>query len=267
MSDTYQVVALNGSPHEGMGNTSQLLAMLKESLAQEGLALREIFLSQHYLEYCTGCAMCLDKGDCWIRDDYKGLMKQVLEADAFILASPVYFLAVTAQLKTFIDRSLGYGHRPRGTWKPGLVVCCSAGYGATQVAQYMSQILRAFGAFSVGELTAIGVGPGSFLGREAVEARAVDLARDLAQSVKQGRRYPATDVDLAYWHFMGNLIKDHKDFMKADHEHWEKHNLYDSFENYVGQTRSQAAFSPEIYEHWLKSLMARQKAKQEANKA
>ncbi len=264
MADTYKVVALNGSPHEGMGNTSQLLAMLKEPLAQEGLALTEIFVSQHHIEYCTGCAMCLDKGSCWIRDDYKGLIKQVLEADAVILASPVYFFSITAQLKTFIDRSLGYGHRPRGDWKPGLVVCCSAGFGATPVTQYMGQVLRVFGAFPVGDLTAIGVGPGSFVGREAVVARAGDLARDLARAVKEGRRYPATDMDLAFWHFMGNLIKEHQDFMKADHEHWEKLGLYDSFDKYVGQTRSQVTFSPELHEQWLKSMMARQQAKTES---
>jgi len=122
-------------------------------------------------------------------------------------------------------------------------------------------VLRAFGAFSVGELTAIGVGPGNFVGREAVAARAGELARDLARAVKEGRRYPATDMDLAFWHFMGNLIKEHKNFMKADHEHWEKLGLYDSFENYVGQARSQVPFAPELHEQWLKSVMARRQAK------
>jgi multimeric flavodoxin WrbA len=238
MTEPYRVVAVNGSPHEGFGNTSQMLAMLGENLSLEGLELEEIFLSQHQIGFCTGCATCLETGGCWLRDDYKSVVRSVLEADAVILASPVYFFNVTAQMKTFLDRSLGYGHRPRRDWKPGLALSVSAGHGETWVADYLGQVLRAFGAFPVGKFTAIAVGPGEFLGREAVEARAADLARDLALAVREGRRYPPTDQDLGYWQFMSDLIKENRDFMVADYEHWQELGLFKSFEAYVGQTRS-----------------------------
>ncbi len=58
MTEPYRVVAINGSPHEGFGNTSQMLAMLGENLSREGLELEEIFLSQHQIGFCTGCATC-----------------------------------------------------------------------------------------------------------------------------------------------------------------------------------------------------------------
>jgi multimeric flavodoxin WrbA/putative sterol carrier protein len=255
MSDRNKVVALNGSPHEGFGNTSQMIAMLGENLRKEGFDLEEIFLSRQHIEYCTGCGVCLEKGGCWIRDDYKAVAKKVLEADAVILASPVYFLHVTAQMKTFLDRSLGYGHRPRGSWKPGLAVSVSAGMGETGVAQYLGGVLKVFGAFPVGHFTALATGPGGFLGREAVEARAADWARDLVRAVKEDRRYPATDQELFYWLFMGNLIKEHREFMKADDEHWQKLGLYESFEAYVGQTRAQIERTEESREAWIKTLM------------
>ncbi len=241
MTEHYHVVAINGSPHEGFGNTSQMLAMLGENLSREGLELEEIFLSQYQIGFCTGCATCLETGACWVRDDYKSVVRQVLEADAVILASPVYINNITAQMKTFLDRSLGYGHRPRSTWKPGLALSVSAGHGETWAADYLGQVLRLFGAFPVGKFTAIAVSPGEFLGRETVEARAADLARDLARAVKEGRRYPATDQDLLYWQFMSSLIKQNRDFMVADYEHWQEQGLFKSFEAYVGQTRSQAA--------------------------
>jgi multimeric flavodoxin WrbA/putative sterol carrier protein len=259
MSEKYKAVALNGSPHEGFGNTSQMLAMLREHLAGEGFGLEEIFLSQQHIEYCTGCAVCLEKGACWIRDDHKGVVKKLLDADAVILASPVYFRQVTAQMKTFLDRSLGYGHRPRGTWKPGLAVSVSAGWGETDVAHYLAHALRVYGAFAVGELTAISVGPGGFWGKEAVQARASDLARDLARAVKEGRRYPPTDQDLDFWHFIGGLVRENRDFMKADYEHWMKLGILDSFEAFVGQRRAPVTRKPEMREAWLKGLMARQR--------
>jgi multimeric flavodoxin WrbA/putative sterol carrier protein len=238
MTEEYRVVAVNGSPHEGFGNTSQMLAMLRENLAPEGLALEEILLSQYQIGFCTGCATCLETGSCWVRDDYNSVVRNVLEADAVILASPVYFFNVTAQMKTFLDRSLGYAHRPRGDWKPGLTLSVSAGHGESWVADYLGRVIRAFGAFPVGKFTAIAVGPGEFLGKPAVAARAADLARDLAQAVKEGRRYPATDHDLAYWQFMSSLIKQNRDLMAADYEHWQSLGLFRSFETYVSQTRS-----------------------------
>jgi multimeric flavodoxin WrbA/putative sterol carrier protein len=259
MSRNHRVVALNGSPHEGFGNTSQMLAMLGDALAQEGFDLEEICLSQHHIEYCVGCGLCLEQGACWIRDDHKNLMNKLLKADAVILASPVYFRNVTGQMKTFLDRSLGYGHRPRDTWKPGLAVSVSAGWGETPVAQYLSQVLRVFGAFAVGQLTAIAVGPGGFLGREAVAARAADLALYLARAVREGRRFPATDQDLDYWNFMGGLVRENREFMKADYEHWQKLRLMESFESYMGQGRAVPTRDPEIRKAWLKGLMDRPK--------
>jgi multimeric flavodoxin WrbA/putative sterol carrier protein len=261
VSAVYQVAVVNGSPHVGFGNTSQMVAMLKANLEPEGFGLEEIFLSLHDIKPCAGCALCLEKGACWIQDDYKNLVQRVLAADAVILASPVYFLNVTAQMKTFLDRSLGYGHRPRGTWKPGLSISVSAGFGETWVAGYLSRLLPVYGAFSVGQFTAIAVGSGAFLGQDAVAARAQDLARDLVRAVREGRRYPATDQDLHYWHFMGNLIQEHQGLMQADLEHWQKLGLFDSFEAYVGQKRSPSQGSPEMRQAWLKSLMAEQRAK------
>lgn len=255
MPESYRVVAVNGSPHEGIGNTSQMIAMLRRNLTEAGFEVDEVFLSRHKIQYCTGCGMCLDKGACWIKDDYKALAARVLAADAVILASPVYVFNVTAQMKTFLDRSLGFGHRPRESWKPGLAVSVSAGYSETWAAQYLGNTLRIFGAFPVGQLTAIAVGPGEFLGKEAVEARAADLARDLVRAVTEKRRYPATDADLIFWRFMGWLVKENKGLMGADHQHWEAMDLYDSFERYVGQTRAVSPWAdPALRKSWFKSL-------------
>ncbi len=252
-----KVVAINGSPHEGVGNTSLMIGMLEEHLNKEGFELEHIMLSRHLINYCTGCALCLEKGTCWIKDDHKALAAKVLDADALILASPVYFHHVTAQMKTFLDRSLSFGHKPRPTWKPGLAVSVSAGWGETDTARYLGGVLRAFGAFNVGELTSIAVGPGEFIGKEAVEARAKDLARDLVLAVREGRRYPATCDDLEFWQFMGKLVHDHPELMKSDHEHWKEHGLYESFEAYVGQTQSTGTRTPEMRRAWLKDLMKR----------
>jgi len=258
MSEKRKVVAINGSPHEGVSNISQMLAMLGKTFEEEGFELEEIFLNRQQIEYCTGCAVCLEKGSCWIKDDHKKVMQQVLDADAVILASPVYFYHVTAQMKTFLDRSLGYGHRPLRTWKPGLSVSVAAAFGEVSVAEYLGRLLHVYGAFQLGQLTALAAGPGQFIGKELVEARAADLAHDVARAVREGRRYPATEHNLFYWRLIGGLVQDNKEFMKADHKYWQEQGLYESFEAFVRQTRSPAVASPETRNAWIKDLMRRQ---------
>jgi multimeric flavodoxin WrbA/putative sterol carrier protein len=256
------IVAVNGSPHGAIGNTSRLIEMLRETLADEGFELEEIRLAGKQIAYCIGCGFCMEKGRCWIDDDHREITEKLLSADGIVLASPVYFLHVTAQMKTFIDRSLGFGHKPRTTWKPGLAVSISAGLGESGVAEYLGFILRTFGAFSVGTLTALAIAPGQFLGLEAVQARAGDLARDLARAIREKRRYPATEKDLRYYQFMGDLVRSVGDsVMKDDFAHWQKHGLYAGFEAYVKQTWAPPYDDGGARESWIQEKIAEQKAR------
>ena len=262
------IVAVNGSPHAGIGNTSSMIEMLRPTLAAAGFDLEVIDLAGKNIEYCTGCAFCMEKGRCWIDDDHRQIVEKVLAADGVILASPVYFMNVTGQMKTFLDRSLAFGHKPRPTWKPGLAISVSAGMGETDTANYLAFLLRTFGAFSVGTLTAMATHPGGFLGKEAVEARAADLAGDLARAIKEKRRYPATDRDLRFYHFMGNLVKSQRDMlMKHDYKHWQQYGFYESFEKYIQQETAQVPFDGKMREAWIKEMIEEQKAKKKGKSA
>ncbi len=258
MDTTPVVVAVNGSPHLGAGNTGLMLAMVGEELQRLGLRLEIVHLADHRIEYCVGCGHCLERGRCWIPDDHAAVVQRLLAADAVVLASPVYFFHVTAQMKTFLDRSLAFGHKPRPTWKPGLAVSVSAGSGETSVATYLEGMLRVYGAFPVGSLTSLATVPGGFMGREAVEARAVDLARDLARAVRERRRYPPTETDLRYYNFMSALVRDNRDtVMKDDFDHWQRLGLNSGFEAYVQQLRTVTApADPAVREAWMKEMRA-----------
>ncbi len=267
MSNQLKVVAVNGSPHAGIGNTSIMIQMMKPVFASEGIDLEEICLAEKRIEYCVGCGVCMEKGRCWRQDDHGEIVAKLLAADGVVLASPVYFKHVTAQMKAFIDRSLAYGHKPRTTWKPGMAISVSAGMAETATANYLAGTLRAYGAFSVGTLTAIAVDPGSFIGIDAVEARAKDLAHDLSRAIKEKRRYPVSDSDLFYYLFMGDLVRRQKDFMRDDFKHWEESGLYNGFEAYVGQTFASRHNDPEMRKEWIRGLIAEDvaKAKGKAN--
>jgi multimeric flavodoxin WrbA len=267
MSENPTIVAVNGSPHAGVGNTSMMIEMLRGPLSKEEFNLEIINLCEKEIDYCYGCAFCMEKGKCWIDDDHRSIVNKLLSADGIILGSPVYFLHVTAQMKTFLDRSLAYGHKPQSAWKPGIAVCVSAGLGETQTADYLAGVLRVYGAFAVGKLTAMATRPGEFVGRQTVEARAQDLARDLARAIKEKRRRPASDMDLRFYQFMGDLVKNHKDtVMKHDYKHWQARGLFDGFEKYIQQTTHKPQYNPEARDAWIKGLVAQHKKKKNGKK-
>ena len=259
MSSNPFIAAVSGSPHAGIGNTDLMIEMMRPVLEEQGFSLELINVSQKNIHYCVGCGLCLEKGKCWQNDDHKEIVDKLLAADGIILGSPVYFKHVTAQMKTFIDRSLAFGHKPRGTWKPGAAISVSAGMGETDTADYLGSLLRVFGGWCVGHLTAIATSPGGFLGKELVEQRAAELALELAEAIKGQKRRPATDRDMYFWMFMGKLVRDKKDFMVDDYRHWQEVGVMDSFEKYVGQTQSESAYDPATRKAWLQSMIAQQK--------
>lgn len=95
-------LGLSGSPRQG--NTAALLSRLLEGAASCGAKVKSIELAGLDIKPCTHCDLCLESGECVINDDMQGLYKELETADVIILASPIYFMTVSAQTKLFIDR-------------------------------------------------------------------------------------------------------------------------------------------------------------------
>lgn len=46
------------------------------------------------------------EGQCAFKDDMAELLQKMIDADILVLASPVYFYSIDAQLKAVIDRTV-----------------------------------------------------------------------------------------------------------------------------------------------------------------
>ena len=94
------VLYVSGSPRK-KSNTDHLL---KEALAVTGGEL--IKVSDYRVEPCRSCWACLKAGECAVDDDMRQrLMPMLLEVDAIVLGTSVFFNNVSAQLKAFMDRT------------------------------------------------------------------------------------------------------------------------------------------------------------------
>lgn len=56
--------------------------------------------------FCRACDGCMrNGGTCIFKDDMAGILDLYQKADVLVLATPVYFYGITAQMKIFIDRT------------------------------------------------------------------------------------------------------------------------------------------------------------------
>ena len=76
--------------------------------AQEsGNQAEKIFLRSKKIAPCNACYFCKNSGGrCAIPDDMTQILDKMQAADVIVMASPVYFYSIDAQMKAVIDRSV-----------------------------------------------------------------------------------------------------------------------------------------------------------------
>ncbi|HOF38592.1 MAG TPA: flavodoxin family protein [Candidatus Hydrogenedentes bacterium] len=107
-------VTLMGSPRKE-GNTATVLAWAEEELKARGHEIERINIIDRSIGYCDGCFRCQDAEGgtgCPMEDDAGVIFKRMIEADGFILASPLYCWGFSAPLKALLDRGVCLVKRP-----------------------------------------------------------------------------------------------------------------------------------------------------------
>jgi len=98
-----RVLGIAGSPRRG-GNTDLLLAEVMKGAASRGAEVKTLFLNDLKITPCQHCDACLEAGRCRINDDMQMVYQELEDADRIVLASPIQFMGITAQMKAMIDR-------------------------------------------------------------------------------------------------------------------------------------------------------------------
>lgn len=108
-----KVASFLGSPKK-KGNTAALLdSVLKGINESADVESEYFFLHDMKIAPCIGCDACRKENSkgCVIRDDMDRIYEALTNADLIILATPIYWWSVTAQMKLMIDRIYGMDFR------------------------------------------------------------------------------------------------------------------------------------------------------------
>ncbi len=99
-----KVVIITGSAHRH-GTTAALADKFQQGAADAGYDIFRFDAAFHEIHPCIGCDKCRRTGACmFAADDMKQLNPHLLEADAIVFISPIYYFALNAQIKAVIDR-------------------------------------------------------------------------------------------------------------------------------------------------------------------
>ena len=98
------ILIFSTSPRKG-GNSDILCDEFMRGAQDAGHQAEKILLRKMTVNYCIGCDVCRKNGGtCAQKDDMAGILDKMIAADVLVMATPVYFYSMCAQMKTLIDR-------------------------------------------------------------------------------------------------------------------------------------------------------------------
>lgn len=98
-----KVIVVTSSPRKN-GNSEILAQKFTEGAKSAGNEVRFVAVRDIDLQFCTGCLYCNSHDRCVLNDGMNALYESFQNADVLVFATPIYYYAVSGQLKTMLDR-------------------------------------------------------------------------------------------------------------------------------------------------------------------
>jgi multimeric flavodoxin WrbA len=224
-----KITVINGSMRHG--STWNCVEKIRQELSKYGeTETTEFFLPKDMPHFCNGCFSCFYNGEgtCPHAAAVSPIAGAILEADLVILASSVYALDVTGQLKALLDHLcyMWISHRPNPKMfnKVGLTIATTGGAGLGHTTKTMKNSLTFWGAkkvFSVKNRVAAtkwSEVPGKTQAK--IEKEAAALAKKIERAVRNVKRLPNPPFRSIMFRLMSGAQKKN-DWNPTDRKHWE----------------------------------------------
>lgn len=99
-----KVIIISSSPRR-KGNSEILCEQFQKGALESGCDVEKINLNDYTIHPCIACDYCRKHDSvCFHQDDAHQIIQKMIDADIWVLSTPVYFYSVSAQMKLLIDR-------------------------------------------------------------------------------------------------------------------------------------------------------------------
>ncbi len=135
-----KIVVLQGSPRKV--NTYNMVKAFEEGAKEAGHEVEIFDVAKMNISGCMACEYCHTKGEgkCVQKDDMQQIYPALLECDMLVLASPIYYFGMTAQIQAAINRIYAMMKPPKAKKAALLLSSMSPGVYTGAVEQYKSMM-------------------------------------------------------------------------------------------------------------------------------
>lgn len=176
-----KILILEGSPRRN-GNSAILSEEFARGAQEVGCSVEKVYIAGKRIAGCLGCNACYcNGGACVQKDDMAEIRERMLAADVIVLASPVYFYSMTAQMKTVIDRTYAFYQQLEGKTFCFLITCAAPDAAFTET---MLAALRGFTCCVPNAKEG-----GIVLGVNAMEAGVIRESKAMTKAYELGRTF------------------------------------------------------------------------------
>lgn len=176
------ILILSGSPRVN-GNSNLLCDAFARGARETGHSVEKILVARKKVGGCLGCNACMKNGGvCVQKDDMTEIREKMIAADVIVLASPIYYYSICAQLKTVLDRCYAFGHDQLKDKTFYYLVACAApteDYAQTMIAALRGFVCCAPGSREGGMVIGTGAGDAGTIRETDALQKAYELGKAL----------------------------------------------------------------------------------------
>jgi multimeric flavodoxin WrbA len=224
------------------GSTYNCVQVVKETMGAYGnVIFQDVYLDKELPKFCNGCFNCINNGEtkCPHFEYTEPIVNSLINADAIVLASPVYALDVSGQMKSFLDHLcfMWMSHRPNKDMfsKIGFVISTSAGSGTRRTNKTMKTALDFMG---IKRTYCYGSAVAACSWERVKEDKKIKIRNKLVKktnnfykAINNRKKLPSRIFTKLLFSMMKGMTKGFEDG-HIDKEYWRKMGWYDNVKPY-----------------------------------
>ena len=175
-----KILVITGSPRKN-GNSNILADSFIKGAEEAGHSIVRFDSAFKNVHPCVACNKCGMNGQCVFKDDFESVRNNIVDSDAVIFVSPMYYFGISAQIKAVIDRFYainGQIHTPK---KSALILTYAdtSAKEAESIINHYETLLRYLNWSDSGKIIASGVWMEGSVNNTQYVKQAYELGRNI----------------------------------------------------------------------------------------
>ncbi len=175
-----KILVITGSPRKN-GNSNTLADNFIKGAKEAGHEVVRFDAAFKNIHPCIACDKCNMNGQCVFKDDFEFVKENIIDADAVIFVTPMYYFGISAQIKTVIDRFYAINSQIHVAKKSALILTYAdtSPKEAQPIINHYETLLNYLGWSDSGKVIASGVWTAGSVNNTQYPKQAYELGKNI----------------------------------------------------------------------------------------